>query len=83
MLSIVMQHTHGRSRVSFFLAPLIMLCEVFCDLQQPTLMAHIIDNGLAKGDMHYVLVQAGWMLFFAVLGLIAGAPVAFLAVTPR
>jgi ABC-type multidrug transport system fused ATPase/permease subunit len=72
MLSIVMQHTRGRSRVSFFLAPLIMLCEVFCDLQQPTLMSHIIDNGLAKGDMHYVLVQASWMLLFAVLGLAAG-----------
>ncbi|KRO29315.1 abc-type multidrug transport system, atpase and permease component [Lactiplantibacillus fabifermentans DSM 21115] len=50
-----------------------MLGEVFCDLQQPTLMSNIIDHGLAKGDMHFVIQEALWMLMFAVLGLIFGA----------
>ncbi|WP_461226950.1 ABC transporter ATP-binding protein [Lacticaseibacillus suihuaensis] len=73
MFQIVMQHTHGRARVSFFLAPLVMLGEVFCDLQQPTLMATIIDSGLAKGDMAFVVHQASLMALFAVLGLACGA----------
>ena len=29
------------------MAPFVMLGEVFCDLQQPTLMSQIIDNGLS------------------------------------
>ncbi|KRM87735.1 abc-type multidrug transport system, atpase and permease component [Lacticaseibacillus thailandensis DSM 22698 = JCM 13996] len=49
-----------------------MLGEVFSDLQQPTLMSRILDNGLGKGDMHYVLRTAALMAFFAVVGLVAG-----------
>lgn len=67
-----MQHIHGKARWSFFLAPLIMLGEVFCDLQQPTLMSKIIDQGLAKGDLHFVIQHALLMLLFAILGLICG-----------
>lgn len=67
-----MQHIHGKARLSFFLAPLIMLGEVFCDLQQPTLMSKIIDQGLAKGDLNFVIQHALLMLMFAILGLIFG-----------
>ncbi len=67
-----MEHTHGKARWSFFLAPMIMLGEVFCDLQQPTLMSQIIDQGLAKGDLNFVIQHAALMLMFAVLGLIFG-----------
>lgn len=73
MFAIIMHHTHGRARWAFFLAPLIMLGEVSCDLQQPTLMSQIIDTGLAHGDGQYVLHHALLMLMFAVLGLICGA----------
>lgn len=73
MFQIIMRHIHGKARVCFFLAPAIMLGEVFCDLQQPTLMSRIIDHGLAKGDMGYVVQHALLMLLFAVLGLIFGA----------
>lgn len=73
MFAIIMHHTHGRARWAFFLAPLIMLGEVLCDLQQPTLMSQIIDTGLAHGDGQYVLHHALLMLLFAVLGLICGA----------
>ncbi|GAB5056865.1 ABC transporter ATP-binding protein [Companilactobacillus alimentarius] len=72
MFNIVMQHIHGKARLSFFLAPLIMLGEVFCDLQQPTLMSKIIDQGLAKGDLNFVIQHALLMLMFAILGLIFG-----------
>ncbi len=67
-----MEHIHGKARVFFFMAPVIMLGEVFCDLQQPTLMSQIIDSGLAKNDMRYVLQHAALMAMFAVLGLIFG-----------
>lgn len=67
-----MQHIHGKARWCFFLAPLIMLGEVFCDLQQPTLMSQIIDQGLAKGNLSLVIHHALLMLLFAVLGLAFG-----------
>ncbi|WP_125711011.1 ABC transporter ATP-binding protein [Lacticaseibacillus porcinae] len=73
MFAIIMHHTHGRARWAFFLAPLIMLGEVSCDLQQPTLMSQIIDIGLAHGDGQYVLHHALLMLMFAILGLACGA----------
>ncbi|TGD23103.1 ABC transporter ATP-binding protein [Companilactobacillus suantsaicola] len=72
MFQMVMKHTHGKARWSFFLAPMIMLGEVFCDLQQPTLMSQIIDQGLAKGDLGFVIQHAVLMLMFAVLGLLFG-----------
>jgi ABC-type multidrug transport system fused ATPase/permease subunit len=72
LFRIVMQHIQGKARLSFFFAPLIMLGEVFCDLQQPTLMSKIIDQGLAKGDLGYVIHNALLMTMFAVLGLIFG-----------
>lgn len=72
LFKIVMQNTHGKARWAFFLAPLVMLVEVFCDLQQPTLMSNIVDSGLAKGDMHYVITTALAMLGFALLGICAG-----------
>lgn len=72
MFQIVMQHIHGKARWCFFLAPLIMLGEVFCDLQQPTLMSQIIDQGLAKGNVTLIIHHAWLMLMFAVLGLLFG-----------
>ncbi|MFD1392279.1 ABC transporter ATP-binding protein [Lacticaseibacillus jixianensis] len=72
MFKILMQNMHGKVRLAFFLAPLVMLVEVFCDLQQPTLMADIVDSGLAKGDMGFVARTAALMLMFALIGICAG-----------
>ncbi|WP_203623260.1 MULTISPECIES: ABC transporter ATP-binding protein [unclassified Lacticaseibacillus] len=72
MFKILMQNMHGKVRLTFFLAPLVMLIEVFCDLQQPTMMADIVDSGLAKGDMQFVLKTAALMLMFALIGICAG-----------
>lgn len=73
MFGIILQHLHHRARWCFFLAPLIMLGEVLCDLQQPTLMSQIIDRGLAQHDLNYVVSHAALMLMFAILGLGFGA----------
>lgn len=78
LFRIVMQHIHGKARLFFFLAPIIMLGEVFCDLQQPTLMSQIIDQGLAKGDLSFVIHHALLMLMFAVMGVTFGSSCGFL-----
>ena len=56
----------------FLVAPLLMIVEVVCDLYQPTLMANIIDIGVAGGDSAYIVRTAGLMLLVAALGLGGG-----------
>lgn len=60
-------------RPALLCAPLCMFLEVFMDLQQPTLMADIIDVGVAGGDLQYVLRTGGRMIAYALIGLIGGA----------
>ena len=55
------------------LAPLLMCVEVAMDLLQPTIMQHIIDNGIAENDNAYVIQMSILMLVTAVIGLIGGA----------
>ena len=54
-------------------APLLMLIEVVCDLLQPSLMARIIDEGVANGDLPVILRIGGFMLLAALLGIVGGA----------
>ena len=54
-------------------APLLMLIEVACDLLQPSLMARIIDEGVANGDLPVILRIGGFMLLAALLGIVGGA----------
>ena len=42
------------------------------DLLQPTVLEHIIDNGIAKNDSAYIGKMFGLMLLFAIIGLIGG-----------
>ena len=55
------------------IAPLCMVVEVCCDLLQPTLMSTIIDNGVATGDMGYILRTCLLMVGCAFLGSLGGA----------
>lgn len=54
------------------IAPLMMLLEVGMDLIQPTILQHIIDDGIAKNDMPYIIKMFALMIGAAVLGLIGG-----------
>lgn len=54
------------------LAPLFMLVEVGMDLLQPTILEHIIDDGIAKGDTGYIVKIFALMLAVAVIGLVGG-----------
>lgn len=75
----LMKYLKGKALLCAILAPLVMILEVSMDLMQPTLMANIIDIGVANGDMQYVLVTGAKMIGIAVVGLIGGASCSVLA----
>lgn len=54
------------------LGPLLMCIEVAMDLLQPTMMQHIIDDGISNQDNGYVTKLGFLMLGAAVIGLIGG-----------
>ncbi|MCM8762602.1 MAG: ABC transporter transmembrane domain-containing protein, partial [Candidatus Omnitrophica bacterium] len=49
-----------------------MILEVVMDLFQPKLLAHIIDDGIIKGDLKFIIHTGFLMLGIAVVGLIGG-----------
>lgn len=61
------------------MAPLFMVVEVICDLMQPTLMADIIDVGVASGQIAQVWATGGKMLIVALIGTVGGAGCTMLA----
>lgn len=54
------------------LAPLLMMLEVVCDLLQPTLMARIVDHGIASGNTAYILRTGALMVAIGLAGMIGG-----------
>lgn len=54
------------------LAPLLMVIEVVCDLSQPTLLAKIVDDGIAKGDIDLIIRTGLLMVGVAFIGMIGG-----------
>ncbi|MDK2786295.1 MAG: ATP-binding cassette, subfamily multidrug efflux pump [Thermotoga sp.] len=54
------------------LAPLFMVVEVICDLSQPTLLARIVDEGIARGDLSMVLKTGTLMFVVALIGAVGG-----------
>lgn len=55
------------------LAPLLMLLEVAMDLMQPRLVARIIDQGIAQGNLPLVLHTGLLMVGLALVGLVGGS----------
>ena len=52
--------------------PLCMVLEVLMEMIIPFLMASIIDKGVNAGDIQYIFKTGGFMIVFAVIGLLAG-----------
>jgi len=73
MIKLVLKYLHGSARACAIIAPLVMLVEVAMDLQQPTLMAKIIDVGVANRDQAFVLSRGLLMVAMAVIGFFAGS----------
>jgi ATP-binding cassette subfamily B protein len=57
----------------FLLAILFVTIEAGADLMMPTLLAHIIDEGIAEKDLDYVLRTGALMLLITALGAVAAS----------
>ena len=57
-----------RYRKQFLIAITFIGLETAGDLIQPTIMSKIIDNGVKRGDMDYVLKLGGLMFLITALG---------------
>jgi ATP-binding cassette subfamily B protein len=54
------------------LAPVLMLIEVVCDLLQPNLLAKIVDQGIASGNISLIIQTGLTMIGVAIIGMIGG-----------
>lgn len=54
------------------LTPLLVVLEVFMEVLIPLLMANIIDIGIVKGDMGYIIRTGLLLVGLAVLALLFG-----------
>lgn len=59
------------------IAPLMVMIGVTADLAQPTLMAAIIDDGIARGDMAIVGMSGLKMLIYSLIGMGSGIIMSF------
>ncbi|OED08289.1 multidrug ABC transporter ATP-binding protein [Methanosarcina sp. A14] len=73
MFQLIKKNLKGIALIYSLLAPLLMLIEVFMDLQQPRLMANIVDIGVQNRDLGYILSTGLKMVLCALTGLIGGA----------
>lgn len=62
------------------LAPLLMVLEVTMDLTQPRLIAHIVDAGIAQGDLRVVVMTGSLQVVAALAGLGFGVGCAVFAI---
>ncbi len=63
----------GEFKKEAMLSPFCIAIEVIMEVILPLLMAEVIDNGVNKGDMNYVVKMGALMLVVAFLSLTGGA----------
>lgn len=71
MLKTLGKHIKGY-RLPSVLTPIAMIVEVIMEMIIPVLIAKMIDEGIAPGDMNTVLVMGGLMVICAIIGLLGG-----------
>ncbi|WP_286184118.1 ABC transporter ATP-binding protein [Clostridium sp. CCUG 7971] len=75
----LLRYLRGSAIICAILAPITMSLEVIMDLLQPTLMANIIDIGVANGDLSYVFNIGLKMIITAIISFVAGISCSFFA----
>lgn len=75
----LLKYLRGSAIICAILAPITMSLEVIMDLLQPTLMANIIDIGVANGDLSYVFNIGLKMIITAIISFVAGISCSFFA----
>lgn len=68
----LLRYLRGSAIICAILAPITMGLEVIMDLLQPTLMANIIDIGVANGDLSYVFNIGLKMIITSIISFVAG-----------
>jgi ATP-binding cassette subfamily B multidrug efflux pump len=56
---------------ALWLAPALVLIDVFCEIVQPSLMSHIVDRGIAQKNLHYILQTGGIMVALSIVAIAA------------
>ncbi len=74
-----LSHFIGEYKKITILTPVLMVLEVLCEVFIPFLMSKIIDDGINKGDMDFVVRTGLLMMLMALLSLLFGAAGAILA----
>ncbi len=54
------------------MAPILMLFQVVTELLQPKLMADIVDSGISRGDLSYIVHTGVLMICVALVGVLGG-----------
>ncbi len=62
-----------------FLVLIFVFTRVLCDLALPGYMSEIVDNGIAKGNISYIISTGVTMLLISLLGISAAAANSFTA----
>ncbi len=62
-----------------FLTPVLVALEVLMEVMIPLLMANIIDDGITKGDMDYIIRVGLLLILMAIIALFFGAKAGQLA----
>lgn len=73
MFQLIKKNLKGKALLFAILAPILMMLEVYMDLQQPTIMSNIVDIGVRNRNLGYVWSMGLKMVLCALAGLIGGA----------
>ncbi len=72
MFKTILSHV-GQYKKQAILSPLTIMGEVLMEVLIPYVMANIINNGINKGDIGYVVKMGGLMVLMALVSLFFGA----------
>ncbi|TGE31783.1 ABC transporter ATP-binding protein [Desulfosporosinus sp. Sb-LF] len=75
----IYKHYFNKYRLSFIIAVSCVFFEAICDLMQPTIMAHIIDEGVQNGQVETVMKLGLLMLMITAIGACFAATRSILA----
>jgi ATP-binding cassette, subfamily B, multidrug efflux pump len=66
-------------KLSIFLVLLFIFLQSLANLYLPTLMSEIVDKGVIKGNIPYIVEIGGFMLLVAIFGVVCSVAASFLA----
>ncbi|HEY4875419.1 MAG TPA: ABC transporter ATP-binding protein, partial [Puia sp.] len=56
---------------ALWLAPLLVIVDVVCEIFQPALMSKIVDQGISQKNLHYILITGGFMVALSIIAIAA------------